>query len=216
MRRTLIAAAVLAVSALLALSTLAQPPSAPSPKPPLAKDDAERRILSTMESLERGRNLQNVPPEDGRLLRLLAESIGAKSVVEVGTSNGYSALWLALALRGTGGKLITHEIDPDRVRMARESFRRADVDRIVTVVEGDAHEQVTKLKGPIDLVFIDADKPGYPDYLKKLLPLVRPGGLILAHNINMAGDDYLRAVTTDPNLETLFLPSSFGVTLKKR
>lgn len=183
---------------------------------PLAKNDAEKKILDTMANMVGGRNLQNVPPSDGRLLRLLTEAIGAKNVVEIGTSNGYSALWISMALKSTGGKLTTFEIDPERIRMARENFRRAGVDQIVTVVEGDAHEQVTKLKDPIDLLFIDADKEGYADYLKKLLPLVRPGGLILAHNFDMLGQDYVRAVTTNPNLETIYLPSSFGVTLKKR
>ncbi|MGC8834274.1 MAG: O-methyltransferase, partial [Armatimonadota bacterium] len=183
---------------------------------PLAKNDAEKKILDTMANMVGGRNLQNVPMGDGRLLRVLTEAVGAKNVVEIGTSNGYSALWISMALKSTGGKLTTFEIDPERVRMARENFRRAGVDQIVTVVEGDAHEQVTKLKDPIDLLFIDADKEGYADYLKKLLPLVRPGGLILAHNFDMLGQDYVRAVTTNPNLETIYLPSSFGVTLKKR
>ena len=182
---------------------------------PLPKNDAEKKILVAMGSLEGGQ-IMNVPIEDGRLLRLLTEAMGAKNVVEIGTSNGYSALWFALALRTTGGKLTTFEIDPERVKMARENFRKAGVEKIVTVVEGDAHINVARLKEPIDLLFIDADKEGYPDYVKKLLPLVRPGGLILAHNIETQGPDYLRPVTTDPNLETITLPSSFGVTLKKR
>jgi predicted O-methyltransferase YrrM len=90
------------------------------------------------------------------------------------------------------------------------------------LVEGDAHKEVTKLKGPIDILFLDADKEGYMDYLDKLLPLVRPGGLILAHNTTNAGDDmqdYLKAVTTNPDLETIFLheqEQGMGVTLKKR
>jgi predicted O-methyltransferase YrrM len=88
-------------------------------------------------------------------------------------------------------------------------------------VEGDAHREVLKLKGPVDLVFIDADKPGYIDYLNKLLPLVRPGGLILGHNMNSPAPDpaYVKAITTNPDLETLFLHmegAGIGVTLKKR
>ncbi|MGQ9698743.1 MAG: O-methyltransferase, partial [Armatimonadota bacterium] len=81
---------------------------------------------------------------------------------------------------------------------------------------GAAPEPVPKLMQQSDRLFIDSDKEGYPDYLKKLLPLVRPGGLILAHNINMVPEEYIRTVTTSPDLETIFLPSSFGVTLKKR
>ena len=88
---------------------------------------------------------------------------------------------------------------------------------MVTVVEGDAHEELAKLKMPIDVAFIDADKGGYIDYLNKLLPLVRPGGLILAHNVEMV-PDYVKAVTTNPGVETIFYMEGAGlsVTLKKR
>jgi caffeoyl-CoA O-methyltransferase len=164
----------------------------------------------------------SVPPEDGRILRLLTEATGARHVVEIGTSNGYASIWFCLALRNTGGKLTTFEIDARRASLARENFKRAGVDKLVTIIEGDAHENVKMLKGPIDIVFIDADKDGYLDYLNKLLPLVRPGGLILAHNTTDAGSlmqDYLEAVTTNPELETIFLheqTTGIGVTLKKR
>jgi predicted O-methyltransferase YrrM len=187
----------------------------------LPNTDVERRILAVLRDLEGGRWMENVPPEDGRLLRVLTEAIGAKHVVEIGTSNGYSGLWLSLALRSTGGKLTTHEIAPERVALARENFRRAGVDDIATVVEGDAHETVTRIKEPIDLLFIDADKEGYLDYLNKLLPLVRPGGLLVAHNMNVAQADprYVEAITKNPALETIFLhmeATGVGVTLKKR
>jgi len=88
---------------------------------------------------------------------------------------------------------------------------------IITLVEGDAHNEVSKLKDPIDILFLDADKEGYIDYLTKLLPLIRPGGLIIAHNINprMADPKYMEAITTNPNLETI-IRSGVGLTLKKR
>ncbi len=191
--------------------------------PPTAKTDTEKKILSVLTDLHenQSRGMMNVPPEDGRVLRLLTEAVGAKTVVEIGTSNGYSGIWLCLALRSTGGKLITHEIDARRASLARENFKRAGVDEMVTLVEGDAHEQVTKLKEPIDILFIDADKEGYIDYLNKLLPLVRPGGLIIAHNTIMRWQmqDYITAVTTNEDLETVFLHeqgAGIGVTLKKR
>ncbi len=163
----------------------------------------------------------NVPPEDGRLLRLFTEATNAGHVVEIGTSNGYSSIWFCLALKRTGGKLTTFEIDHDRATLARDNFKRAGVERIVTLIEGDAHEEVTKLKEPIDIIFLDADKSGYIDYINKLLPLLRPGGLILAHNMNLRQADprYVEAITSDPDLETLFLhmqAAGVGVTLKKR
>ena len=193
-------------------------------RPPIPSSEQEKRILDVLEDMcgDQYSGMISVPPEDGRVLRLLTETTGAKHVVEIGTSNGYAAIWLCLALRTTGGKLTTHEIDPHRASLARENFRRAGVEKLVTLVEGDAHETVTKLKGPIDIVFIDADKDGYLDYLNKLLPLVRPGGLILAHNTTDVApqmQDYLKAVTTNPDLETIFLhkqDSGIGVTLKKR
>ena len=191
---------------------------------PIARDDEERRILEVLAEMaaNEGGGMRNVSPEDGRLLRLLTEATDAKHVVEIGTSNGYSGIWFCLALRATGGRLTTHEIDAERAALARANFERAGVDRLVTLVEGDAHEEVTNLQGPIDVLFLDADKSGYIDYLEKLLPLMPPGGLVLAHNMsrNMADPKYLEAITSNPDLETIFLHRSLfggvGVTMKKR
>jgi len=191
---------------------------------PLAADAFEQKILDVLEDLylHQRRGMMNIPPEDGRILRLLTEAVGAKHVVEIGTSNGYSGLWFCLALRRTGGKLTTHEIDAHRASLARQNFKRAGVEDIVTLVEGDAHKTVTRITEPIDIIFLDADKAGYIDYLNKLLPKVRPGGLILAHNTANLGSqmhDYIEAVTTNPQLETKFIHKQgqgIGVTLKKR
>lgn len=185
---------------------------------PVPSTETEKRILPVLEAaIKKGELYQNVPPMDGRMLRLLTESTGAKSVVEIGTSTGLSGLWFSLALDKTGGKLTTFEIDPGRAATARENFKLAGVDQFITIVQGDAHKNVTSLKGPIDVVFIDADKEGYTDYLNKLLPLVRPGGLILAHNVNMIAD-YLQKVNADPALETVLFMEGNGlaITLKKR
>lgn len=174
---------------------------------------AEKKALDVLDDLYRNERagMLNAPPEDCRLIRILVEAVRAKHVVEIGTSNGYSGIWICLALRATGGHLTTYEIDAKRAALARQNFARAGVDKLITLVEGNAHEEVTKLKGPIDVLFIDADKSGYADYLRKLLPLVRPGGLILAHNTrNLAKDmqDYIQAVTTSPDLETVLLNPS--------
>lgn len=183
----------------------------------MAKTEAEKRILATLDdAVKAGALFANVPASDGRMLRLLAEAMNARNVVEIGTSTGLSGLWFSLALGKTGGKLTTFELDPQRVKQARAHFQKAGVDKIVTVVEGDAHRNITRLKEPIDVVFIDADKEGYADYLEKLLPMVRPGGVILAHNSDMA-PDYMKAVSTNPDLDTvLFTPGGLAMTLKKR
>ena len=160
-----------------------------------------------------------MPTADGRELKRAGGENCAKTVVEIGTSNGISGIWLGMALRKTGGKLITHEIDPKKIALARKNFKAAGVADIVTIVEGDAHKKVAELKGPIDMVFIDADKPGYLDYLTKLLPLVRPGGLICAHNIDShSTNPYYKAVTTNPDLETTIFTKGAGmsVSVKKR
>jgi predicted O-methyltransferase YrrM len=192
--------------------------------PPLSNTDEETRILSVLEDMAetQGGGMNNVPREDGRLLRLLTEATGAKHVVEIGTANGYSAIWFCLALRTTGGKLTAYEIDPEKAALARENFRRAGVANIVTLVEGDAHEEVTQLQGPIDLLFLDADKSGYIDYLDKLLPQLRPGGLVVAHNMSpfMADPAYVEAITTNADLDTIILNKTYwggvSLTLKKQ
>jgi caffeoyl-CoA O-methyltransferase len=186
--------------------------------PPLAKAEAESRILAVLDEMAKSHQAYlSVPRQDGEALRLLTEAVDARNVVEIGTSTGYSGLWFCLALARTGGHLTTFEIDHDRAAMAREHFRAAGVEKMVTVVEGDAHEKVAELKTPIDVAFIDADKGGYVDYLNKILPLVRPGGLILAHNVDMV-PAYVKAVTTNPDLETILYMQGGGlaVTLRKR
>jgi len=186
-------------------------------KPPVPMDDNEKKILGILDDIRANQSYRNVAPQDGRFLRITAESMNAKSVVEIGTSTGYSGIWFGMALQKTGGKLTTYEIDAQRAATARDNFKRAGMTEIITLVEGDAHNEVTKLKDPIDILFLDADKEGYIDYLTKLLPLVRPGGLIIAHNINpqMADPKYMEAITTNPNLETI-IRSGVGLTLKKR
>ena len=192
------------------------------PRHPKPRDEAEKRIVAVMDEMHanQSRGMGNVSPEDGRVLRLLAETLGAKHVVEVGTANGYSAMWFCLALRSTGGKLTTHEIDPRRIALATENFRQAGVGQLATLVEGDAHQTIQKLTGPIDLVLLDAEKEGFTDYLAKLLPLVRAGGLIVAHDSSGQAhmmEDYFRAIVADPNLETVFVDASrWGICITRK
>ena len=216
-RAILLIATLLAVQGVFFCQDRTTGDSLPS-NPPLAKTEAEGKILSVIDHIAKVHETYlSVPPQDGEALRLLAEAVNARNIVEIGTSTGYSGLWFSLALEATGGHLTTLEIDHGRALMARGHFQAAGVGELVTIVEGDAHEQVTKLKGPIDVAFIDADKSGYVDYLHKILPLVRPGGLILAHNVNMV-PDYVKAVTTNPDLATIFYMQGAGlaVTLRKR
>jgi len=215
--------------AMIVSTALAQPPSGRSTgvdaaafdAPPLPQNDAEKKTLAAMEEMRQGPRYRNISTADGRLMRLLTETTGAKRVVEIGTSTGESAVWFALALRSTEGHLYTHEIDPGRAKIAAENFKKAGVEDLITIVLGDAHETVKTYKEPIDILFLDADKEGYIDYLDKLVPLIRPGGLIIAHNMStrMADPRYMEAITKNPKLESLFLlrqGAGVGVTLKKR
>ena len=210
---------VLTIGALLTLSSVARVCTAADLDPKV-----EARILAVLEDLHENQRqgMMNCTRDDGRLLRLLTASTRAKHVVEIGTSNGYSGIWFCLGLSQSGGKLTTYEINANRASLARENFKRAGVENRVTLIEGDAHKEVVKLKNPIDILFLDADKAGYIDYLNKLLPLVRPGGLVLAHNttdLRNAMKDYIDAVTKHPDLETIFLHAhdrGIGVSMKKR
>ena len=183
------------------------------PRHPEPRDEAEKRIIAVMDDMQdnQARAMGNVLPEDGRLMRMLTESLNAQHVVELGTANGYACMWFCLGLRATGGKLTTHEIDPDRIAMAKDNFRRAGVAKLVTLVEGDAHETIKDLKGPIDILLLDAEKEGFCDYLEKLLPLVRQGGLIIAHDSSGQADrldDYFKVITKNTDLETVFVDAS--------
>jgi len=216
---------IIVISAILLSNALGQRPSRPGAgrqgdsrleKPPIAKDANEKKIIGVLDNILRSQRYRNVPPQDGRFLRIMTEAMNAKNVIEIGTSTGYSGIWFGMALQKTGGKLTTYEIDAQRAATARANFKKAGMADIITLVEGDAHEEVKKLKGSIDILFLDADKEGYVDYLNKLLPLVRPGGLVIAHNINprMADPKFMKAITTNPELETI-VRSEVSVTLKK-
>jgi predicted O-methyltransferase YrrM len=205
-----------------AMSNAQQHEPAPNyQKPAVPKDDGEKRILDAIAEARKGQRYANVSEADGRLMRQLVEAVGAKRVVELGTSTGESGLWFSLALRKTGGKLYTYDIDPGRLAVARANFKKGGVEDLIVITEGDAHETAVKNTEPIDVLFIDAEKDGYDRYLKELLPLVRPGGLILAHNMHFPPPNprYLEAVTTDPDLDTSFVlmdGPGLGITIKKR
>lgn len=235
MKTTTVSLAILVLLSTLSTPVEAQPGRRPRSGPSRAnpetlfpsqtvpKSEREKKILAVLDDMARQqrRGSMSVPTDDGRLLRILAESVNAKHVVELGTSVGYSGLWFCLALENTGGRLTTFEIDEVRAATARENFKRAEVEGRVNLVLGNAHEKVSAVEGPVDIVFLDADKEGYLDYLEKLLPKLRPGGLVIAHNMSQYQADprYVKAVTTNPDLETLFVSagaSGIGVSLKKR
>jgi caffeoyl-CoA O-methyltransferase len=164
----------------------------------------------------------NVSPNQGRLLRLLVEIAGTRRILEIGTLGGYSAIHLARGLP-EDGELISLELDEHHADIARNNVERAGLSDIVEVRVGDAHRLLNDLiengESPFDLVFIDADKEGYPDYLEASLRLVRPGSLILGDNTIRGGTvldpqektaratrKFNRLVAEDPRLYGIVLP----------
>lgn len=127
-----------------------------------------------------------VQPPDGKLLHVLARAVGARRILEVGTLGGYSALWLARALPA-GGRLVTLELDPKHADVARANFARAGLADVVDLRVGPALESLARLAAeagpPFDFVFIDADKPSNPEYVRRALRLARPGALIVVDNV---------------------------------
>ena len=153
----------------------------PSGQTTQQSSQAAEKVLSEMEA--KGGNLLNVARKDGQFLNLLIKAIRARSVLEIGTSHGYSAIWIGLGLEETGGKMTTIEILSERVELAKQHEAQAGLSPRVTFLEGDAHKIVPTLEGPFDFVFFDADKDGQIDYFEKLYPKkLLPGGVIVAHN----------------------------------
>lgn len=160
----------------------------------------------------------NVSASEGKLLHVLAILSGARRILEIGTLGGYSAIWLARALP-PGGKLISLELDPHHAEVARRNIERAGLSSTIEVRVGAALEslnQIAAAEAPFDLIFIDADKDGYVDYLKKSVPLVREGGLILGDNtlpeavLDSAAESgtkrYNTAVAAHPDLVSIIVP----------
>jgi predicted O-methyltransferase YrrM len=143
-----------------------------------------------------------VTPSVGKLLMLLAQTCGARRVLEIGTLGGYSTIWLARALPA-GGRLVTLEADPKHAEVARANIARAGFAEVVEVRVGRAIESLPKVEaeglGPFDLVFIDADKQSNPDYYTWALKLSRPGTLIIVDNV-VRGGAVVDADSEDPSV----------------
>lgn len=155
---------------------------------------------------------ENISEEDGKVLYKLIVENGYKSALEIGTSTGHSAIWIAWAMSKTGGKLITIEIDESRYKKALTNFEKAGLSEFIDARLGNAHELVYKLEGPFDFIFIDADKGWYKNYALALLPKLKVGGCLTAHNVlnrYMWGiREFLDYINSLPNLETIIDRSS--------
>ncbi len=173
------------------------------------------RVLADIRARDTGQLA--VSEEDGRFLRVLIGSSRAQRALEIGGASGYSAIWMGLALRGTGGRLVTIEYDPTRARELADNVRRAGLADIVQVVAGDAFKEIPKVAGTFDFVFLDAWKKDYKNFFDLIYPRLDKGGLFVAHNVvnkrNEMGD-FLDAVHTHPSLwTTIVSPSGEGMSV---
>ncbi|MGH9731358.1 MAG: O-methyltransferase, partial [Candidatus Acidiferrales bacterium] len=143
-------------------------------------------VLADMERLARQRDIPIIGPTVGRMIYLLAQISGAKRIFEMGSAIGYSTIWLARAA-GPSAEVYYTDGDPSNARRAKEFFERAGVEKRITVMTGDALATLDKTKGKFDLIFIDVDKHQYPAALRKALPRLKSGGLLLTDNTLWSG-----------------------------
>jgi caffeoyl-CoA O-methyltransferase len=178
-----------------------------------------QKILSDIKAKDKG--LLAVSEEDGRFLRLMVASKKAQHALEIGGASGYSAIWIGMGLRDTGGRLVTIEYDPARAKELADNIKRAGLSDIVQVIAGDAFQQIPKVAGTFDFVFLDAWKKDYKRFFDMVYPRLDKGGLFLAHNVvNKKSEmgDFLDAIQKQPTVwTTIVSPSGEGmsVTLKR-
>ncbi len=158
-----------------------------------------------------------VSEEDGRFLRLLVVTRGAKRALEIGAASGYSAIWMGLGMRDTGGKLVTIEYDKARAAEAASNVKKAGLSDIVQVISGDAFAEIPKVPGTFDFVFCDAWKRDYQKFFSMVFPRMDKGGLFLGHNVINKRDemaDFLKTIYSNPAvLTSIVAPSGEGVSI---
>ncbi|KPJ61694.1 MAG: hypothetical protein AMJ46_00075 [Latescibacteria bacterium DG_63] len=163
------------------------------------------KVLPMLKELPYVHGGMNIPCQDGRLLYNLITQNGYKRGLEIGTSNGYSTLWLGLAFRETGGEVVTIEYEPLPALEAQENFRKAGLDGVIDSRINDAFKEIPQIEGEFDFVFIDAWKPDYIDFFRLVKDRVTTGGAITAHNVISHDRDmeaFLEAIQNDPDVET--------------
>jgi predicted O-methyltransferase YrrM len=169
---------------------------------------------------DRRARLRNLEPETARTLSVLVRATGARRVLELGTSNGYSTLWLADAVAETGGRVTTVEVEPERVRMARENFARAKLQHLIDVRVEDAAETLAgSPDGAWDFIFLDAERPHYVAYWPDLVRSLRLFGLLVVDNVVSHADqvaEFSALVQRTSGITSALVPVGAGVLLITR
>ena len=209
--RCLAATAVLHV----AILQLPSPSTAGPAAPPVGVPPQVHQVLEDIRRADAGQLA--VSEEDGRFLRTMVAASGARRALEIGAASGYSAIWIGLGLRETGGRLTTIEYDRQRAREAAANVARAGLSDVVTVVTGDAFKEIPRIEGTFDFVFLDAWKPDYRKFFDLVSPRLTRGGLFLAHNVvNKRSEmpDFLDAIQNSPALlSSIVTPSGEGISI---
>jgi caffeoyl-CoA O-methyltransferase len=180
----------------------------------LEERDAADRLNGTPH-LQR---LRQIPQETGRFLVLLCATAPAGQVLEIGTSAGYSSLWLSLACQQRGDQLTTFEVLPEKVALARETFRSAEVEPLARLVQGDARQMLNDYQ-EVAFCFLDAEKDVYMDCYELLVPNLVPGGLLTVDNVISHADElqpFIERATSDPRLDAIVVPIGKGVLVGRK
>src|SRR3954467_167645 len=178
-----------------------------------------QKVLNEIKAKDTG--LLAVSEEDGPFLRRRVATKKAQHALEIGGASGYSAIWIGMGLRETGGRLVTIEYDPVRAKELADNIKPPGLSDIVQVLAGDAFQQIPKVPGTFDFVFLDAWKKDYKRFFDMVFPRLDKGGLFLAHNVvNKKSEmgDFLDAIQKQPSVwTTIVSPSGEGmsVTLKR-
>jgi len=162
--------------------------------------------------------LRQIQPETGKFLALMAAGTPAGEVIEIGTSAGYSTLWLALACRANGRTLTTYEVLPAKVALAQETFEMTGTTDVIALVAGDARDYLTDL-GPVGFCFLDAEKEVYADCYELVVPKLVPGGLLVADNAINFRDQLqpmLDRALSDTRVDAVILPVGKGELVCRR
>ena len=163
------------------------------------------------------KDLLAVSEEDGRFMRLLVAASRTHRALEIGAASGYSAIWIGLGLRDTGGRLVTIEYDRARAQQAAANIKKAGLSDIVQVISGDAFAEIPRLSGTFDFVFCDAWKRDYQKFFAMVFPRLEKGGLFLGHNVINKRDemaDFLKTIQTSPDvISSIVSPGAEGMSI---
>lgn len=188
-------------------------------------EDKVKNVLNELEAWgkendeheqDRAHKMLNLEPDTAKLISILVRSGQRKHLLEIGTSNGYSTIWLAWAAKATGGHVTSIERDSRKESMADANLRRAGLRDLVDLIIGDATEVVDRLDGPFDLVFFDADRISAPAQLQLLLPKLMSGALVLADNVISHPDQiagYLQAIEALSDFDHIVVPVGKGLSI---